>query len=300
MQINKLFEIVHILLNKETVTAKELAQRFEVSVRTVYRYIETLSGAGIPIYMSKGRNGGISLMDGYILNKAVLSQEEKSEILSALQGLNAVTDFEQGKVLSKLSAMFGELNTNWIEIDFSSWYNQEEIGNIFAILKQAILSKKIVQFTYYNSNKESGFRIAEPLRLLFKGQAWYLFAYCRIKNDTRLFKLSRLKDLTCSDENFTRNYDHQVFNENWGFTDDFIELKLKIDKKVAFRVFDEFDNSLTETDHDGNFLVTMHYPNGEWLLPYLMSFGESLEVLEPIEIRNEIKEKLKILLDKYL
>ncbi len=300
MQINRLFEIVHILLNKKIVTAKELAGRFEVSVRTIFRDIEILSGAGIPIYMSKGRNGGISLMEGYILNKAVLSQEEKNQILSALQGLKAVTDFEQDNAMSKLSAMFGEYNTNWIEVDFSCWYNQEEIGRIFAVLKQAILSKNLVEFIYFNSNQESGLRIVEPLRLLYKGQAWYLFAYCRSKKDTRLFKLSRIKELNSIDENFSRNYTNQVFDENWGFQDEFIDLKLKIDKKMGFRVFDEFDNSLTETDSDGNFIVTMHYPKGEWIFSYLMSFGESLEVLEPPEIREDVKKMLNIILKKYI
>ncbi len=299
MQINRLFEIVHILLNKETVTAKELAERFEVSVRTVYRDIETLSEAGIPVYMSKGRNGGISLMEGYVLNKAVLSQEEKSEILSALQGLKAVTDFEESNALSKLGAMFGENNTDWIEIDFSDWYNQEEIGNIFAVLKQAILSKTLVRFTYFNSNREMAVRLAEPLRLLFKSHAWYLFAFCRNKNDTRLFKLSRIKDLSIVDEHFTRSYTRQIFDVNWCLQDDLTELKLKIDKKMAFRVFDEFDNSLTQTDQDGNFIVTMHYIQREWIFPYLMSFGECLEVLEPIEIIEEVKEKLNEVLKKY-
>lgn len=301
MQINRLFEIVHILLNKETVTAKELAARFEVSVRTVYRDIETLSGSGIPIYMSKGRNGGISLMDGYVLNKTVLSQLEKNEILSALQGLSAVNSFEPTKALSKVEAMLGEDCTNWIEIDFSNWYNQEAISAVFASLKQAILSKNLVQFKYFNNKQECGVRTVEPLRLVFKEHAWYLFAYCRHRQDMRIFKLSRLRELAVLEEHFIRSYTKAVLNGVSNFQEDLIEMKVKIDKSMAYRVFDEFDNGLIAMDAKGDFIVTMHYPNdSRWIFNYLMSYSDSLEVLEPTTIREQIKEKLNKVLRQYL
>lgn len=300
MQINRLFEIVHILLNKETVTAKELADRFEVSVRTVYRDIETLSGSGIPIYMSKGRNGGISLLDGYVLNKAVLSQMEKNEILSALQGLSAVSCQEQGNALSKVGALLGESNCNWIEVDFSGWYNQELVSEIFASLKRAILNKQPVQFRYFNNKQECSVRTVEPLRLVFKEQAWYLFAYCRHRQDMRIFKLSRLKELSVLDERFTRSYTGTILGERT-FKEEFVELKLKIAKQMAFRVFDEFDNSLIETDTNGDFIVIVRYPaDSRWIFNYLMSFGESAEVLEPLNVREQIKVRLKKVLRQYL
>lgn len=301
MQINRLFEIVHILLNKETVTAKALAERFEVSVRTVYRDIETLSGSGIPIYMSKGRNGGIRLLEGYVLDKSVLSQLEKKEILSALQGLSAVNSFEPTEALSKVGAMLGEECTNWIEIDFSGWYNQELISEIFASLKQAILNKKPVQFMYFNNKQERSVRTVEPLRLVFKEQAWYLFGYCRAKEDMRIFKLSRLKELSVLNEQFTRSYSGTVLNSAQPFEEKLVEMKLKIAKRMAFRVFDELDNNSIVTDANGDFIVTMQYPDdSRWIFNYLMSYSDSLEVLEPKAIREQIKEKLKKVLQQYL
>lgn len=301
MQINRLFEIVHILLNKNIVTAKELAERFEVSVRTVYRDIETLSGSGIPIYMSKGRNGGISLMEGYVLNKTVLSQMEKNEILSALQGLNAVNNIEQSAALSKVEALLGEDSTNWIEIDFSGWYNQEAIVAIFAELKQAILSKNLIQFKYFNNKQECSTRTVEPLRLIFKEYAWYLFAYCRNKEDMRFFKLSRMQELISLNETFSRVYNQKVVESSRVFADEFTELKLKIDRQMAFRVFDEFDSKLIATDANGDFIVTLQYPSdSRWIFNYLMSFGDSIEVVEPTEVRRQIKEKLHKVLQQYL
>ena len=301
MQINRLFEIVHILLNRETVTAKELAERFEVSVRTVYRDIETLSASGIPIYMLKGRGGGISLMDGYVLNKAVLSDSEKSEIMSALQGLNAVNSLDRGNALSKVGAMLGSDSANWIEIDFSGWYNQEQISELFADLKGAILSKNPVQFKYFSNKQESSVRIVEALRLVFKEHAWYLFAYCRTRQDMRMFKLSRIKELTVLDEEFDREYSRPVLDSGQQFKEKLVELKLKIRKEMAFRVFDEFNSSLITTDSNGDFLITMHYPHdSRWIFNYLMSFGESAEVLEPLAIREQIKERLKKVLQQYI
>lgn len=146
MQISRLFEIVYILLDKKTVKAKELAVRFEVSSRTIYRDIETLSSAGIPVYMSKGKGGGISLLSDFVLNKAVITEEEKKDILSSLKAVNAVNLSKSDTALKKISSLFGELNTDWIEVDFSSWANIQNETETFNTVKSAILSKKSFLF----------------------------------------------------------------------------------------------------------------------------------------------------------
>lgn len=137
-----MFEIIYILLDKKIVTARELAQRFEVSQRTIYRDIETLSSAGIPIYMIKGKGGGISILEAFVLNKAVLTEEEKLDVLSSLQAVGAIKFNETTSALQKLASFFGENNSDWIEIDFSSWYNSEKEAKMFNDIKFAILSKK--------------------------------------------------------------------------------------------------------------------------------------------------------------
>ncbi|WP_322413598.1 helix-turn-helix transcriptional regulator, partial [Clostridium perfringens] len=133
--INRLFEIIYILLDKENTTAKELAEHFEVSQRTIYRDIEDLSQAGIPIYMSKGKGGGISLLSNFVLNKAILSEEEKREILAAMQGLSAINENEFNGALSKLSSFLGGNNENWIEVDFSNWDKNNDLGEKFTTIK---------------------------------------------------------------------------------------------------------------------------------------------------------------------
>ena len=152
MKLNRLFEIVYILLQKKSVPARDLAEHFGVSARTIYRDIDILSLAGIPVYTEQGKGGGISLLPDFVLNKSILSEQEQSEILSALQGLSNVKTAETGKVLEKLSTIFNRTAVNWLEVDFSDW--SFATGQLFNALKTAILEKRIAEFDYYSTYGE--------------------------------------------------------------------------------------------------------------------------------------------------
>ena len=148
MQINnRLFEIVYILMQKKKITAKELADRFEVSTRTIYRDIETLSTANIPIYASKGKDGGIGLVEEYVLNKSILSEEEQNQILFALQGMKKIKGKNEKDILEKLSTLFNKKTNDWIRIDLSNWSKDNIKENKFDIIKEAILRRKLLEFT---------------------------------------------------------------------------------------------------------------------------------------------------------
>lgn len=298
MQINRMFEIVYILLDKKTVTARELAERLEVSTRTIYRDVETLSSAGIPIYMSKGKGGGISILDDFVLNKAVLTEEEKTDVLSALKAVDAINFNSTDSALKKLSNLLGENNPDWIEIDFSSWYNPTNEPETFNELKSAILSKNVIKFSYSSGKGEQTLREVEPLRLCFKGMARYMYAYCSLRKDFRFFKLSRIKDIEITKKRFERIVDGPVFTENNVFEEQYVNLKLKIAPHLAYRVYDEFDNYTLAPD--GSFLVEINYPANKWLFPYILSYGNGCEVLEPLDVRTSVKEELQKVLDKYL
>lgn len=299
MQINRLFEIVYILLDKKRVTAKELAEHFEVAPRTIYRDIETLSGAGIPVYMSKGKGGGVSLLSEFILDKAVITVKEKEEILSSLKAVGAVKPGEEDTALRKLDSLFGGSDTDWIEVDFGAWSDGRKEAALFRVIKEAILNKRIVHFSYAGINGQIIDRSVEPLRLCFKGGAWYLYGYCRKRNDYRFFKLKRIKDLMIKEETFLRTCPEPVLvNQQRDFRTEMVSLKLKIEKEAACRVYDEFE--MYEQLDDGSFLVKIDFPKGEWLMYYILSFGKSLEVLEPEEIRKQVAEELNKVLDKYV
>lgn len=298
MQINRLFEIIYTLMDRKTVTAKELAEHFEVSTRTIYRDIDSLSAAGIPVYMSKGRGGGVSILEDFVLNKAVLTSNEKREILSSLQALSTVSSTENDSAIKKLSSLFGESNPEWIEIDFSSWYNADKEQELFDALKSAIITKKVIAIDYSSSKGEGTCREVEPLKICFKGMARYLYGFCLLRNDYRFFKLSRIKNLQVSDKRFTRETPAKVFDNKISFCDEFIKLKLKISPEMSFRVYDEFDEY--EKLKDGSFIVEISYPKGEWVFYYIASFGQNCEVLEPQEIRDAIKEEFEKTLKNYL
>ena len=297
MQVNnRLFEIVYILLQKKKTTAKELADRFEVSTRTIYRDIETLSTANIPIYASKGKDGGIGLLDEYVLNKTILSEEEQNQILFALQGMKKVKGQDEKDILEKLSIFFNKKINDWIKIDFSNWGNIQE--ERFYIIKSAILNKQLVQFTYYNSNGEESKRIVEPLQIWFKDKSWYLVSYCKLKQDYRIFKIARIKEVNMLQEHFERELPKEEDNEKHNFK--IIELELEINKAMTYRVYDEFESKEITKKEDGNFIIKVKYPENEWVYGYILSFGEYAKVLNPGYAKNIIKDKLQRTLKNYL
>ncbi len=297
MQVNnRLFEIVYILMQKRKTTAKELADKFEVSTRTIYRDIETLSTANIPIYASKGKDGGIGLLDEYVLNKTILSEEEQNQILFALQGMKKVKGQDEKDILEKLSILFNKKINDWIKIDFSSWGNDKE--ERFDIIKSAILNKQLIQFTYYNSNGEESKRIVEPLQIWFKDKSWYLISYCKLKEGYRIFKIARIKEIKILQEHFERELPKEEEKEKHNFK--IIELELEIDNAMTYRVYDEFENEEITKKEDGNFIIKVKYPENGWVYGYILSFGEYAKVLNPGYAKNIIKDKLQKTLKNYL
>ncbi|MDL2295490.1 YafY family transcriptional regulator [Lachnospiraceae bacterium OttesenSCG-928-E19] len=280
MQINRLFEIVYILMDKEKITANELAKHFEVSKRTILRDIDTLSSTGVPVYTIQGKGGGISLMKNFILNKMVLSEEEQNQILFALQGIDATQSEENNELLRKLKSMFKKPNASWIEVDFSHWGASAFSKNKFELIKTAILTKTSISFDYVSSNAEFTKRIVHPLKLVFKSRAWYLQAFCTKRNDYRTFRVSRIIDLTLTKDSFAETeYSPPLIDSEVPM--ELSEVILDFNKNVAFRVYDEFDENCIHRDDDGNIRVNAKMPIDNWLYDYLRSFGKDVTVISP-------------------
>ena len=294
MKDNRLFKMLYYILEKEKVTAKELADKFEVSLRTIYRDVDTLCDVGIPLYTTQGKGGGIEILPDFVLDKSLLTNEEKEQILASLQGLENTNKLYEGELLTKLSGLFKIKNTNWIEVDFSSWQNS---NNVFEELKEAILNKRIITFDYFSSKEEETKRCVKPIRLLFKGQGWYLYAYCLKREDFRYFKLNRIKNLVLTEDCYNDIFEDVVLKTEYK-SDNLITLYLKFDKTVAFRVYDEITTPITQ-DAEGNLLCKLTIENDYNLYYYLFTFAESVEVLAPFSVRTEFKEKLEKMLNLY-
>lgn len=300
MQINRLFEIVYLLLEKQGTTARELAEHFEVSVRTVYRDIDALDQAGIPIYTNKGRGGGIHLMDNFILDKSVLSDMERQEIIWGLQGLNAVKAADNDEILSRMRSLFGTHKTDWVQVDFSDWTDERQ--KVFGDIKEAIILKKVIEIDYYNSAGVKSSRQVEPLQLWFKDKSWYLKGFCRNAGEMRLFRITRMKQVKVLEENFDRVLPVQESKEKKGYREKsyMVEIMLHIDASCAYRVYDEFEESQLQVLEDGCFLAKLICPENEWVYGYILSYGPLVRVMAPERVKKQVKERLEKTLEFYL
>ncbi len=300
MSESRLFKILYYLLDKGTVTAPELAKKFEVSVRTIYRDIDMLSGAGIPVYTTTGHGGGIHLFDNFVLKKSLLSEQEMQDILIGVQSLSAVQYPDTDGVMSKLKATFQIAESDWIEIDFSRWGSiVEKEKQYFEMLKRSILGRQEIQFLYYNSLGEVSQRRCQPLKMVYKDKAWYLYAYCLKRNDYRLFRISRIKELLVTDQYF-KSYSEMkesVFPlmEEMGKP---ITIELSFPKEVSYRVYDTFEDDIIKWNGQ-EIRVNVTLPETEWLYSFIMSFGNQISILYPISLKEKIIERYKIALKQF-
>lgn len=329
--INRLLGIIYILLKKGTVTAGELAERFEVSTRTIYRDVENLSMAGIPVYTSKGKNGGISLTEQFVLDRLMVSDEEQQWILAALASLQETGASEEGEILKKLRDFFKAEPVNWVSIDFSNWSGRDT--ELFEQIRESILGHRVMEFDYYGQYGEMTRRTVEPVQLLFKDYTWYVRAYCRKRSAMRMFKVRRMKRVRVLEEIFSprttepepgaesqaqeeKLSDMRMSQENEAVTEEAIagevttaatvdespEILIWIDGKEAYRVYDKFEEEEITRLPDGNFEVRVKYFLDDWVYGMILSFGPSARILKPERVRKEmalrIGEMMKLYIDE--
>ncbi len=293
MQIERLVQMVFYIASHGHVTAKELSDHFQVSTRTIYRDINTLTIAGIPVMSVKGSGGGISLIDGYTIDRSLLSKEEQQSVCQGLQILEATKYPDAQMALNKIRAVFrNSLEAEWLDVDFSYWGSAEQEKIKISDLQYAIVNKHRITFQYFNSELERSERTIEPLRLAFKSHAWYIIGYCRMKEEIRTFRLSRMRQLKVMPEIFERE-----LPSDYSFVSECKEgcnipaLKLKFSPEIAYRLYDEFQEEEICLCDDGNYYVTVQYELNNWTLHYLLSFGEYVEIVEPEEARDMLRER---------
>jgi predicted DNA-binding transcriptional regulator YafY len=302
MKINRLLEITIILLNRGTATAAELAGRFGVSTRTIYRDIDVLSSSGVPVFATQGVKGGISLLENYTLNKTMLSSKDSESILFALKTLQVTKYPEIDMILDKLGSVFKNATTDWISIDFSPWGSNPNQYDKLTNIKNAILNCNILEFDYISASNIKSHRQLEPLRLIFKGQAWYLWGWCLDREDFRLFRISRIKSLSIIDVSFDRNKQRiQKINEHVEVENakPLVNLELRFTEDALYRLYDDYDDYMIQKNDNGTYTLKIDFPEDEWVYGYILSFGDYAEVIKPLHIRKIIKEKIIKINEKY-
>lgn len=295
MQINRLFEILYILINKKHITAKELSLHFEVSVRTIYRDIDILCSAGIPVYTSQGSGGGIFIEKSYILNNSALTDEEQEKIITSLQSIPSLNDIDNSKLISKLSGLFKKNYLNWIEIDFSRWGDSDYDNQNYILIKNSIIGHTIISFAYISSYGEVTLRKICPVKLFFKSSSWYLQGFCLDKKEYRTFKITRMSSLKTNPEIFDTTElplppSLEVKKEA---CPSLMNLKLEFPSHLGYRVYDNFSPEEIEKTKDGNYIVNTSFPHDKWVYSFLLSFGSDVKVLEPEEIRKNLLNEIE-------
>lgn len=296
MKISRLFNMLMLLSANRKMSSTELAGKLEVSVRTVYRDVEILSQAGIPIYTTTGKNGGIHLMDGYVIDKAMFSKEEQQKILHSLESFRSVPGMDMEQIRSKFVKLFNRQvldEENWLEIDFSDWGNGNRNNDLFSAIKESILTQQILCISYINAKDEYKERNVEPIKLVFRQREWYLYAFCRLQMDFRWFKVSRIAEFHIVQEAYFQKHEHKCFQEI-DFVSNDVEkthLELLFTLNSVHFVYDIFGKDCIYRESDNQIRVSADYAIGEWTYMWIMAFGADVTILEPKWLKAEIEER---------
>lgn len=278
-------------------------------MRTVYRDIETINQAGIPVISYQGVNGGIGIAEGFRLDKNVLTFDELASITVALKSVtSSYSDAHTRAVLEKIKGIVPrgqsesfKIKTDHIFIDFSPWGDDSRLKTKVSSLKEAILTLKPVLFTYCSARGQTTSRSVDPYTLVLKGHNWYLYGYCRLRQEFRLFKVSRMKDIEIQNENYQRadiNLENIPWDREWHGKNK-IDLVLKFDEKVRAAVEEWFGIENVLPGDSGGCLVKAAFPEDDWLYGFILSFGHSVEVIEPERIRERIRDRAAGILNIY-
>lgn len=301
MKIDRLVSIIMVLLYKKRIGAQELADMFEVSLRTIYRDIDAINMAGIPVHGAAGVGGGFEIMAEYKLDKKVFSTSELSTLLMGLTSLSSIIrDDELIHALSKVKSFIPadrakeiELKVNQICIDLNSWTGNINLQPYLEIIKSALQENKLLSFEYIAHHGNKNTREVEPYQLVLKSSHWYLQGFCYRRNAFRLFRLSRMSNLQMQEEIFTPR-DHEKPTLDFG---DILEtmqtkIKIRIHKSVMDRVLDFCSYEDFISDGDNHYIISFSFIENDYHYGILLSFGNKCECLEPMHIRAEMKRRI--------
>lgn len=302
MKVDRLVSIIMMLLDKKRIGAQELASMFEVSSRTIYRDIEAINMAGIPIRSISGVGGGFEIMPEYKIDKKVFSTADLSAILMGLSSLsNMVRGDELVSALAKVKSFIPaekakdiEIKTNQICIDLSPWIGNRNIRPYLETIRTALQDCKLLSFEYTAHRGNKTVRTVEPYQLVLKSSHWYFYGYCCTRNDYRLFRLSRMSKLQMEQETFVpRDYQKPILDFEEILVAMQTEVKIRIHKSILDRVLEYCTFDQFTPDGDEHYFVNFPFIENDYHYDILLSFGDKCECLEPLHIRTEIKRKIQ-------
>ena len=303
MKLDRMMQILTILIEKRKVQAKDLAEMFEVSVRTIYRDIDALNLAGVPVVSFQGSGGGITLLEGYHLGKTMFTTDEISAILIALKSLSVTVEDEKTiKALQKMNLFIPDSKaadvkqkTNRFIIDHNPWSDYNPIRKTTALVEEAIEQNKLLEMTYDSVKGESLRRAVEPHLLILKGYQWYMYAYCRVRKDFRLFKVARITQPEILTETFSPrpiDIESAPWDADWGKEPNTCQITLKAPASMKVLMEDWYGAENVSLTGDGHILIRAQMLEDEWLYGWILSFGPRVQVTDPPHIREIVAQRV--------
>ena len=300
MKLERLLAIIVLLLNQKKMSARDLADYFEVSERTIYRDIEAINRAGIPVVSYQGREGGFGIIDTYKMDRNILTRDEFSMLIMALTGMKATLDDKRlDYILEKIKNLIPakdllalKKHNEHIVIDIKGWKSSKEIKGRFELIKKSIEERNVISFFYTSAKGEETERKVEPMVIVAKGFTWYLYSYCLKRKDFRVFRLSRIKDVKVTDDIFTMREVPKDFSwkELWYKKVPLVDIVMKFKAELRVKVEDYFCKEHIKYCEDGSMVVKIQDPGNEWTMGMILSFGAGVELLEPQYMREKLKE----------
>ncbi|BBF41668.1 transcriptional regulator, DeoR family [Lachnospiraceae bacterium KM106-2] len=301
MKVDRLVSIIMILLDKKRIGAQELADMFEVSSRTIYRDIDAINMAGIPVRSTSGVGGGFEIMPNYKIDQKVFSTTDLATILMGLSNLsNMIRGDELINALAKVKSFIPadrakdiELKANQIYIDLSPWMSNRNIEPYLKIIKTAVQESRLLSIEYTDHHGNKTVRTVEPYQLVLKSSHWYLQGYCYIRNDFRLFRISRISNLQVKEETFIpRDYQKPQFDFGDIVETMLTNIKIRFHKSVMDRVLDYCSFEQFIPDGGEHYMVSFPFIENDYYYNILLSFGDKCECLEPLHVRAEMKRRI--------
>ena len=305
MKIDRLLGILTVLLQNDLTTAGKLASRFEVSARTINRDVEDLCKAGIPLVTLQGKGGGIRIADGYKIDKTLFTTREMQAILDGLKSLESISKNDQYSILAE--KIFGKREATTqdmydskghILIDLASYYKGSLVPKI-EMIKSAIESSSMINFLYYSTTGENN-RTIEPYLIIFQWSGWYLYGFCTLRNEFRLFKLNRLMNLNITDEKFIKKTVPKINMDIDQIYKNHIILVADFSPKVKWRLVDEYGVDSFKQTEQGKLRFTGEFANMEFLLTWLMGYGDDVTIISPSEVLEEYLKRIESIRNRYL
>ncbi|GFP76545.1 helix-turn-helix transcriptional regulator [Clostridium fungisolvens] len=308
MKIHRLISIIMLLLEHKQISATKLAEMFEVTPRTIYRDVDAISLAGIPIVAYPGVNGGISIMEEYKIEKRLFTVSDVTSLLIGLGSIHStMTSKEILNTMAKIKGLVPEhqirdieLKSNQITIDHAPWIGNKNINVNLEEIRTALSENRLVVFKYSAQNAIKSQRKVEPYRLVLKNSSWYLQGYCTTRNDFRIFKLSRISSLELLEETFLpREFEYKALELPINIDKKSIKIKLLIDESLRDMMIEFCGEENIEAYENNKFIVSFPFTEDDFSYSMILRLGDKCECLGPENVRLEIIRRAENLLNIY-